>query len=147
MTINEGNKKIYETVYQQKALTEQILGIASHSFPFAKATYKAVCTEAIDFSMFDKVICGILQIDDVLSFEEIADILGLNVINHPEEGRYIDYGEKEIGKPRGIDIKEQKIFFSQAYSKIKEILQRPVLSQSTIPDVLIKNKSDYQVSI
>jgi len=96
MTITEGNKKIYETVYQQKALTEQILGVASHSFPFAKATYKAVCTEAIDFSMFDKVICGILQIDDVLSFEEIADILGLNVINHPEEGRYIDYGEKEI---------------------------------------------------
>ncbi len=42
------------------------------------------------------------------------------------------------------DIKEQKIFFSQAYSKIKEIIQRPVLSQSTIPDVLIKNKSDYQ---
>jgi hypothetical protein len=96
MTINKGNKKIYETVYQQMALTEQILGIVSHSFPFAKAIYKAVCTEAIDFSMFDKVICGILQIDDVLSFEEIAEILGLNVVNRPEEGRYIDYGEKEI---------------------------------------------------
>ncbi|WP_421948586.1 hypothetical protein [Phaeodactylibacter xiamenensis] len=96
MTIDKGNKKIYETVYQQKALTEQIVGVTSHSFPFVKAKYKAVCTEAIDFTMFDKVICGILQIDDILSFEEIADILGLNVVNCPEEGRYIDYGEKEI---------------------------------------------------
>ncbi len=42
------------------------------------------------------------------------------------------------------DIIEQKIFFSQAYSKIKDITQRPVLSHSTVPDVLIKNKSDYQ---
>ena len=96
MTITEGNKKIYQAIYQQKALTEQIFGIINHSFPFVKATYKAVCTEAIDFTMFDKVICGILQIDEVLSFEEIADILGINVVNRPEESRYIDYGEKEI---------------------------------------------------
>lgn len=96
MTITERNKQVYQAIYQHKALTEQILGITNHSFPFVKARYKAVCTEAIDFTMFDKVICGILQIDEVLSFEEIADILGLNVVNRPEESRYIDYGEKEI---------------------------------------------------
>jgi len=96
MTINSQNKKIYETVYQQKALTEEILGITNHSFSFAKVSYKAVCTDAVDFTMFDKVICGILQIDEVLNIEEIADILGLNIVNQPDEGKYIDYGEKEI---------------------------------------------------
>ena len=96
MTINENNRKVYETVFQQKALTEYIIGITNYSFPFVKATYKAVCTDAVDFTMFDKVICGILQIDEVLGFEEIAEILGLNVVHRPEEGKYIDFGEKEI---------------------------------------------------
>lgn len=96
MIVNETNSKIYETVFQQKALTEYILGITNHSFPFVIATYSATCTTPIDFTMFDKVICKLLQIEEVLSFEEMGEILGLNVVHHPEEGRYIDFGEKEI---------------------------------------------------
>jgi hypothetical protein len=96
MIVHSNNKKIYQTVYQQKALTEYILGITSFSFPFVKAHYKAVCTRAIDFTLLDKVICGILQLDEVLNFEQIADILGLNVVHRPNDRRYIDHGEKEI---------------------------------------------------
>lgn len=96
MTIDQTNISVYKSLYQHKALTEKIIGITDYAFQYALASYKAVCTEGVDFTMFDKVICGILQIDEVSGFEEIADILGLNVVHKPEEGKYIDFGEKEI---------------------------------------------------
>lgn len=96
MTIDQSNISIYKSLYQHKALTEKIIGVTDYAFQYAVASYKAVCTEGVDFTMFDKVICGILQIDQVLGFEEIADILGLNVVHRPEAGKYIDFGEKEI---------------------------------------------------
>lgn len=96
MTIDQTNISIYKSLYQHKALTEKIIGTTDYAFQYAVASYKAVCTEGVDFTMFDKVICGILQIDEVSGFEEIADILGLNVAHKPEEGKYIDFGEKEI---------------------------------------------------
>ena len=96
MTINETNIGIYKSLYQQKALTERIIGFTDYALQYAVASYKAVCTEGVDFTMFDKVVCGILQVDTVSGFEEIADILGLNVVHRPEEGKYIDFGEKEI---------------------------------------------------
>lgn len=96
MTIDQTNLSIYKSLYQHKALTEKIIGISDYTFHYAIASYKAICTEGIDFTMFDNVICGILQIDEVLSFEEIANVLGLNVVHLPEEGKYIDFGEKEI---------------------------------------------------
>lgn len=96
MTINQTNISVYKSLYQYKALTEKIIGATDYTFQYAVASYKAVCTEGVDFTMFDKVICGILQIDEVSGFEELADILGLNVVHKPEEGKYIDFGEKEI---------------------------------------------------
>ena len=96
MTIDQTNISVYKSLYQHKALTEKIIGTTDYSFQYAVASYKAVCTEGVDFTMFDKVICGILQIDEVSGFEEIANILGLNVVHRPEEGKYIDFGEKEI---------------------------------------------------
>ena len=96
MTIDPTNIGIYKSLYQHKALTEKIIGFTDYALQYAVASYKAVCTEGVDFTMFDKVICGILQIDEVSGFEEIAEILGLNVVHRPEEGKYIDFGEKEI---------------------------------------------------
>jgi hypothetical protein len=96
MMIDQTNISVYKSLYQHKALTEKIIGITDYTFQYAVASYKAVCTEGVDFTMFDKVICGILQIDEVSSFEEIAEILGLNVVHQPEKGKYIDFGEKEI---------------------------------------------------
>lgn len=96
MTIDQTNIGIYKSLYQHKALTERIIGFTDYALQYAVASYKAVCTEGVDFTMFDKVVCGILQVDEVSGFEAIADILGLNVVHSPEEGKYIDFGEKEI---------------------------------------------------
>lgn len=96
MNLTIADKKIYDTLFRQKALTEYVVGRTRFSFPYAEVTYTATCIDAVEFTMFDRVICGLLQIDEVLSFTQIADILGLQTVHRPEKGQYIDYGEKEI---------------------------------------------------
>jgi len=92
------NFNIYQSIQKSKKLSEQYIG----SFPivwwYAVGTYKADCTEALPFTTFDKVICGLLSVEKSLSFQEIASILGLNVIDNPENNQYKDFAEEEILK-------------------------------------------------
>ena len=52
---------------------------------FTRAKYSATCTEAVEFTLFDKTICGLLNIENSLSFEEIGEILGFNVTDNPSQ--------------------------------------------------------------
>lgn len=87
---------IYKSIQQEKKLTEIYVGSTFFAWTFAIANYMADCTEAIPFTSFDKIICGLLSIDEVLSFEEIAAILGFNVIDNPTNNQYKDIAENEI---------------------------------------------------
>jgi rRNA-processing protein FCF1 len=88
--------EIYKSIQQEKKLTEIYLGSVSFPWSYAVADYTADCTEAIVFTPFDKVICGLLAIDNVLNLEEIAAILGLNIIDNPTNNQYRDIAEYEI---------------------------------------------------
>jgi rRNA-processing protein FCF1 len=94
--MNSIDFEIYKSIQQEKKLTEIYVGSTSFVWTFAIADYTADCTEAIPFTPFDRVICGLLSIDDVLSFEEIAAILGFNVIDNPANNQYKDIAENEI---------------------------------------------------
>lgn len=87
---------IYKSIQQEKKLTEIYVSSTSFIWTFAIADYTADCTEAIPFTPFDRVICGLLSIDNILSFEEIATILGFNVIDNPANNQYKDIAEHEI---------------------------------------------------
>jgi rRNA-processing protein FCF1 len=82
--------------FETDKLTEIYVGTTLTQWTFAIADYTADCTKAIPFTPFEKVICGLLNIDDILSFEEIASILGLNVIDNIENNQYKDIAEHEI---------------------------------------------------
>lgn len=90
--------KIYEAIQQDKKLTEIYLGYQELDWYYTKARYSATCTEAIEFTLFDKTICGLLQVEEHLSLEDIGVILGFNVINNPSEKKYKDNAEYEILK-------------------------------------------------
>ena len=94
--MNSIDFEIYKSIQQEKKLTEIYLGSVVIPWTYAIVDYSADCTEAIPFTPFDKVICGLLSIDEVLSFEQIAIILGLNVIDNPENNQYKDIAEYEI---------------------------------------------------
>lgn len=92
------NFNIYQSIQKSKKLSEQYIGSFPMVWWYAVGTYKADCTEALPFTPFDKVICGLLSIEKSLSFQEIANILGLNVIDNPENNQYKDFAEEEILK-------------------------------------------------
>lgn len=90
------NHKIYNALYHEKKLTEFYIGSMPFQWNYTIAHYTAELTEAVDFTLFDKVICGILQLDEVASLEAIGTILGMNVVDNPNEKQYLDPAEREI---------------------------------------------------
>ncbi|SFW64321.1 PIN domain-containing protein [Cellulophaga fucicola] len=89
---------IFKAIEQDKKLTEIYLGYKPFDWFFTKAKYSATCTEAVEFTLFDKTICGLLNIESSLSFEEIGEILGFNVTDNPSQRKYKDFAEYEILK-------------------------------------------------
>lgn len=93
---NNINHNIYNALQQEKKITQFFIGSIPFQWNYTIAHYTAELTEAVDFTLFDKVICGILQIDEVASLEKIGTILGMNVVDNPDQKQYLDPAEKEI---------------------------------------------------
>lgn len=87
---------IYQALFQQKKLTEKYLGKVKFDWLYSEIHYTAECTVGVPFDLFDKTIVGILLVDEVLSIEEIGDILGMNVKHNPENQQYRDDAELDI---------------------------------------------------
>lgn len=93
---NEMDVEIYKHISNQMDVTEIYLGHILFPFYYTKAQYTATCTEAFPFNPFDKVICELLKVEEQLTFENIGDILGMNVYESENPKRYLDLAEKEI---------------------------------------------------
>ena len=80
----------------EKKISEIYLGYSEFYWEYSIANYSATCTEAIDFTLFDKTICALLEVEDYLSFEQIGEILGFNVVEGLGNKKYKDIAEVEI---------------------------------------------------
>lgn len=93
-------KNIDYNIYNKmgdKALTEIYLGSVSYPWKYSKALYTADCTEAIPLLVFESVICGLLSIEaEGMRLNQVADVLGLNIKNEPDNLIFRDNAEYEI---------------------------------------------------
>ena len=94
--MNKVDIEIYRQIKPTKGLTEVYLGHVQFPWQYAIADYSADRTEGIPFDVFDKVICGILNIDDSLTITQLGNILGMNIEDDIEHGKYRDLAEFEI---------------------------------------------------
>ena len=94
--ISKTDIEIYSEIFQEKSTTEKYLGYVSFDWIYSSVKYNADCTLAIPFDLFDKVIVGILCVEEVLSIEEIGGILGMNLIQNAEQQQYKDEAEYDI---------------------------------------------------
>jgi len=94
--ISKTDIEIYSEIFQEKSTTEKYLGYVSFDWVYSSVGYTADCTLAIPFDLFDKVIVGILSVDEVLSIEQIGEILGMNLIHNTEKQQYKDEAEYDI---------------------------------------------------
>lgn len=87
---------IYNTFYQQRKITEKYVGQVPFIWNYSLVNFNADCTEGLSFDLFDKVIVGILLVDEVLNITEIGEILGMNVVHDPVNQKYRDEAEYDI---------------------------------------------------
>lgn len=107
--MNNLDYNIFKAIEQDKKLTEIYLGYIPFDWFFTKAKYSATCTEAVEFTLFDKTICGLLNIERALSIEKIGEILGFNVIDNPTQNKYKDFAEYEILKEALQSLEEYEM--------------------------------------
>ena len=88
--------ELYKHISDEMDAAEVYVGHIPFTYYFSVAQYSATCTEAFPFNAFDKVICELLKVEEELSFNQIGDILGLNVYSSESPRRYLDLGEKEV---------------------------------------------------
>lgn len=94
--ISKTDIEIYSEIFQEKSLTEKYLGYVNFDWLYSSVKYTADCTLAIPFDLFDKVIVEILTVDEVLSIEQIGEILGMNLIHNADQQQYKDEAEYDI---------------------------------------------------
>lgn len=94
--ITEVEFEIDRLIFNEKKYCEKLVGVFSFDWFFSKIYYSADCTIGIPFDLFDKVIVGILLIDESLSIEQLGEILGFNIIDNPSEQQYKDNAEYDI---------------------------------------------------
>lgn len=79
-----------------KKQSELYIGCVPFSWDYMTVNYTADCTEALPLTLLDRTICGVLDLDGSLTMEQIGAILGLNVDDAPDEGRYRDGAEYSL---------------------------------------------------
>lgn len=76
--------------------SEIYIGSVDVDWKFSVADYTADCVKSIPFNLFDKAVCSLLNIEGQMTAVQMGKILGLNVIDAPDEGEYFDNAEFEL---------------------------------------------------
>lgn len=86
----------YRKIYKSKKVSELFLGTFTIQWRYLRVNYTAICTEAIPLSFFEKMVCGIISIEERVSLKGLALIMGLNIENDIDNMKFQDPGETEI---------------------------------------------------
>lgn len=76
--------KIVDAASKQKKLIERIIGFSDFNWHYTVAKFKGICSQPVDFNLFDEAICAILLKGET-SAKSIGKILGLDVETDPAE--------------------------------------------------------------
>lgn len=77
-------------------LSEVFLGEVRIPWTYSIVKYEADCTEGLELDLFDRAVCGVLNLDGAVTAERLGEILGLNVVSDIDNGRYPDNAEQEL---------------------------------------------------
>lgn len=94
--------KIIEAANKEKKLIERIIGFCDFDWNYTVAKYHGVCSQPVQFSLFDEVICGLL-LKEEMSAEKIGNILGLDIARDPAEEEILINALKELKGDKMLD--------------------------------------------
>lgn len=94
--------RIIEAASKEKKLIERIIGFTDLDWPYTVAKYSGTCSQPVEFSLFDEVICDLLLIQK-LSPERIGEILGLDTVKDPAERDILHKALSELEEDNMIE--------------------------------------------
>lgn len=94
--------KIIDAASKQKKLIERIIGFTDFDWHYTVTKFEGVCSQPVDFNLFDEVLCDLLLTGN-LSAKEIGDILGLDTQTDPAEKKILLSAINELKKDKMID--------------------------------------------
>lgn len=77
--------RIAKAVFEDKRISERIVGYISYEINFVKASYVGKTQRPAKITSIEKGIVGILLVDETSSFNKIGLVLGLDVVNDKAE--------------------------------------------------------------
>ena len=87
---------ICNLLQNEKKQSELFIGSTQYNWEYMVIRYTSDCTDALPLTLMDKTICGLLNIDGALTTAQLGAILGLNVVDDPENCEYCDAAEASI---------------------------------------------------
>lgn len=94
--------KIIEAADREKKLIERIIGFTDFNWEFEVAKYHGTCSQAVDFSLFDEVICDLLLIES-MSASKMGSILGFDIDKDPAEKEILNKAIKDLKNDKMLD--------------------------------------------
>lgn len=76
--------KIVDAASKHKKLIERIIGFSDFDWHYTVANFNGVCSQPVNFNLFDEAICAILLKGET-SAKSIGEILGLDIETDPAE--------------------------------------------------------------
>ena len=89
------------------------IGESAINWRFQKLACTVTCAKAEPLNSFDKVICGLLSLDECLSLEQLGNLMGFNVIDNPDAHVYKDSSEYSILAAAISNLEQYELISSQ----------------------------------
>lgn len=103
--------KIIEAANKEKKLIERIIGFTDYSWEYTVAKFFGTCSQPIDFSLFDEVICDLLLVES-MSASKMGNILGLDIEKDPAEKEILIKGIKDLKNDKMVDGDESILWLT-----------------------------------
>jgi len=94
--------KIVDAASKQKKLIERIIGFSDFNWHYTITKFKGVCSQPVDFNLFDEAICAILLKGESPA-KTIGGILGLDIETDPAEREILLSAIHDLKKDEMID--------------------------------------------
>ncbi|RZF57878.1 hypothetical protein [Sphingobacterium corticibacterium] len=104
--------RIIEAAGKEKKLIERIIGFTDMDWPYTVAKYSGTCSQPIEFSLFDEVICDLLLLQNMPT-DQIGEILGLDTIKDPAERDILDKALHELENDKIVEGDGHKIWLTE----------------------------------
>ena len=102
---------IIEAASKEKKLIERIIGFTDFDWHYTVAKYIGICSQPVDFNLFDEVICDLL-LTEQMSANRLGELLGLDIQKDPAEREILYTALDDLRKDKMLEGDESILWLT-----------------------------------